>query len=96
MSTKEEKAKHFMQRLRPSIKNKIVGNLIKVCSTMVNSVAAIEETLNETRKITNLKSQREGPSAQSEGHSFKNPKIPTTQQQNPVRSSPFISIASFG
>ena len=67
MSTKEEKAKQFMRGLRPSIRNKIAGNLIKVYSTMVSSAVAIEETLNETRKITNLKSQREGTSAQSEG-----------------------------
>ncbi|GFS41510.1 hypothetical protein Acr_00g0074770 [Actinidia rufa] len=48
--------------LRPSIRNKITGNLIKVYSTMVSSAAAIEETLNKTRKIQNPKSQREGTS----------------------------------
>ncbi|GFZ21162.1 hypothetical protein Acr_29g0003240 [Actinidia rufa] len=74
VSTEEEKAKQFMQGLRPSIRNKIAGNLIKVYSTMVSSVAAIEETLNETRKIQNPKSQREGTSNQSEGRSFKKPK----------------------
>ena len=42
-----------MRGLRPSIRNKIVENLIKVYSTMVSSAAAIEKTLNETRKITN-------------------------------------------
>ena len=52
MSTEEEKAKQFMRGLRPSIRNKIAGNLIKVYSTMVSSAATIEETLNETRKIT--------------------------------------------
>ncbi|GFZ21161.1 hypothetical protein Acr_29g0003230 [Actinidia rufa] len=62
VSTEEEKAKQFMQGLRPSIRNKIAGNLIKVYSTMVSSAAAIEETLNETRKIQNPKSQREGTS----------------------------------
>ena len=67
VSTEEEKAKQFMRGLRPSIRNKIAGNLIKVYSTMVSAAAAIEETLNETRKITNPKSQREGTSAQSEG-----------------------------
>ncbi|GFS39082.1 hypothetical protein Acr_00g0061070 [Actinidia rufa] len=65
MSTEEEKAKQFMRGLRPSIRNKIAGNLIKVYSTMVSAAAAIEETLNETRKITNPKSQyqtyRRGP-----------------------------------
>ncbi|GFZ13896.1 hypothetical protein Acr_24g0000860 [Actinidia rufa] len=58
VSTEEEKGKQFMRGLRPSIRNKIVGNLIKVYSTMVSSAVTIEETLNETRKIVNLKSQR--------------------------------------
>ena len=56
VSMEGEKAKQFMWGLRPSIKNKIAGNLIKVYSTMVSLAAAIEETLNETRKITNPKS----------------------------------------
>ncbi|XP_057471109.1 uncharacterized protein LOC130759922 [Actinidia eriantha] len=58
VSTEERKAKQFMRGLRLSIRNKIAGNLIKVYSTMVSSAVAIEETLNETRKIVNLKSQR--------------------------------------
>ena len=37
-----------MRGLRPSIRNKIAGCLIKVYSTMVSAAAAIEETLNET------------------------------------------------
>ncbi|GFZ09171.1 hypothetical protein Acr_20g0009790 [Actinidia rufa] len=78
VSTEEEKAKQFMRGLRPSIRNKIVGNLIQVYSTMVSATTAIEETLNETRKITNPKSQREGTSSQSEGRSFKKPKSSTT------------------
>ncbi|GFS32096.1 hypothetical protein Acr_00g0020820 [Actinidia rufa] len=57
---KEEEAKQFIWGLRPSIRNKIAGNLIKVYSTMVSAATAIEETLNETMKITNPKSQREG------------------------------------
>ncbi|GFY88836.1 hypothetical protein Acr_06g0007760 [Actinidia rufa] len=56
VSTEEEKAKQFMRGLRPSIRNKIAGNLIKVYSTMVSAAAAIEESLNETRKIQNPKS----------------------------------------
>ena len=60
VSTKEEKAKQFIWGLRPSIRNKIAGTLIKIYLTMVSSAAAIEETLNETRKMTNLKSQRDG------------------------------------
>ncbi|XP_057484613.1 uncharacterized protein LOC130770988 [Actinidia eriantha] len=59
VSTEEEKAKQFMRGLRPSIRNKIVGNLIKIYSTMVSVATAIKETLNETRKITNPKSQCE-------------------------------------
>ncbi|GFZ10871.1 hypothetical protein Acr_22g0002690 [Actinidia rufa] len=55
VSTEEEKVKQFMWGLRPSISNKIAGNLIKVYSTMVSAAAAIEETLNETRKIQNPK-----------------------------------------
>ncbi|GFY88018.1 hypothetical protein Acr_05g0016570 [Actinidia rufa] len=74
VSTEEEKAKQFMRGLRPSIRNKIAGNLIKVYSTMVSAAAAIEETLNETRKIQNPKSQREGTSNQSEGRSSKKPR----------------------
>ena len=74
MSTEEEKAKQFMRGLRPSIRNKIAENLIKVYSTMISSAAAIEETLNENRKITNPKSQHEGTSAQSKGHFLKNSK----------------------
>ncbi|GFY95618.1 hypothetical protein Acr_10g0010030 [Actinidia rufa] len=50
----EEKAKQFMRGLRPSIRNKIARNLIKVYLTMISSATAIEETLNETRKIQNL------------------------------------------
>ena len=80
VSTEEEKAKQFMRGLRPSIRNKIVGNLIKVYSTMVSSVVAIEETSNETRKITNIKSQCEGISAQLEGRFPKKLNIPTSQQ----------------
>ncbi|GFZ14435.1 hypothetical protein Acr_24g0006250 [Actinidia rufa] len=83
VSMEEEKAKQFMRGFRPSIRNKIAENLIKVYSTMVSSAAAIEEILNETRKIQNTKSQREGTSNQSEGRSFKNPKSSTTQQQYP-------------
>ncbi|GFZ10907.1 hypothetical protein Acr_22g0003050 [Actinidia rufa] len=83
--TEEEKVKQFMQGLRSSIRNKIVGNLIKVYSTIVSSAAAIEETLNETRKIQNPKSQREGTSNQSKGRSYKKPRNSTTQQQYPTR-----------
>ncbi|GFY85488.1 hypothetical protein Acr_04g0002260 [Actinidia rufa] len=59
-------------------------------------IIAIEETLNETRKITNPKSQREGTSNQSEGHFSKKPKNSTSQQQHSARSSPITSIASSG
>ncbi|GFZ15860.1 hypothetical protein Acr_25g0002690 [Actinidia rufa] len=94
VSTEEEKAKQFMWGLRPSIRNKIAGNLIKVYSTMVSVAAAIEETLNETRKIQNPKSQHEGTNNQSEGRSSKKPRNSTTQQQYPARSSPTTSIVS--
>ena len=67
VSIEEEKDKQFMRGLRPSIRNKIVGNLIKFHSIMVSSATTIEEILNETRKFTNLKSQHEGTSNQSEG-----------------------------
>ncbi|GFY92921.1 hypothetical protein Acr_08g0013170 [Actinidia rufa] len=96
VSTEEEKAKQFMRGLRSSIRNKIAGNLIKVYSTMVSAAAAIEETLNETRKIQNPKSQREGTSNQSEGRSSKKPRNFTTQQQYPARSSPATSVVSSG
>ncbi|GFZ11498.1 Stabilizer of iron transporter SufD / Polynucleotidyl transferase [Actinidia rufa] len=96
VSTEEEKAKQFMRGLRPSIRNKIAGNLIKVYSTMVSSAAAIEETLNEIRKIVELKSQREGANAPSEGRSFKKPKSSATQQQFPARSLPATSVVSYG
>ena len=96
VSTEDEKAKQFMRRLRPSIRNKIVGKLIKVYSTLVSSAAAIEGTLNETKKITNLKSQCEGTNNQSEGHSFKKPKSSTIQQQYPARSSLITSVVSSG
>ena len=79
VSTEEEKAKQFMRGVRPSIRNKIVRNMIKVYSIMVSSATAIEETLNETRKITNSKSQREGTSNQSEGRYSKKSKSFTTQ-----------------
>ena len=82
-----------MWELRPSIRNKIAGNLIKVYSTMVNSSAAIEKTLNETRKMINPKSQREGTSAQYKGCFLKKPKSFMSQQQYPARSSPTISVA---
>ena len=52
-----------MQGLRPSIRNRIAENLIKVYLTMVISAIAIEETLNETEKIMNPKSQRGGANA---------------------------------
>ncbi|GFY97381.1 hypothetical protein Acr_11g0016870 [Actinidia rufa] len=48
---KKEKAKQFIRGLKPSIRNKIAGNLIKVYSTMVSAAAAIEETLNETGRL---------------------------------------------
>ncbi|GFZ12759.1 hypothetical protein Acr_23g0011440 [Actinidia rufa] len=96
VSTEEEKAKQFMRGLRPSIRNKIAGNLIKVYSTMVSAAAAIEETLNETRKIQNPKSQREGTSNQSEGRSSKKPRNFTAQQQYSARSSPATSVVSSG
>ena len=80
VSTEEEKAKQFMRGLRPSIRNKIIGNLIKVCSTMVSSTAAIKETLNETRKILNPKSLHDGASTQYEGCFSNKPKITTSQQ----------------
>ena len=96
VSTEEEKAKQFMRGLRPSIRNKIAGNLIKVYSTMVSAAAAIEETLNETRKIQIPKSQREGTSNQSEGRSFKKPRTYTAQQQYPTRSLTTTSVISSG
>ncbi|GFS43664.1 hypothetical protein Acr_00g0086290 [Actinidia rufa] len=92
VSTEEEKVKQFMRGLRPFIRNKIAGNLIKVYSTMVSAAAAIEETLNETRNIQNPKSQHEGISNQSEGRSSKKPRNSTAQQQYLTRSSP----ATFG
>ena len=67
-----------MQGLRFSIRNKIMLNLIKVYSTMVSLAAAIEDTLNETRKITNPKSQLKGTGAQSEGCFPKKSKNSTT------------------
>ena len=69
-----------MRGLKPSIRNKIARNLIKIYSTMVSSVAAIEETLNEISKILNSKSQRDGTSAQSEGCYSKKLKISILQQ----------------
>ena len=96
VSTEEEKAKQFMRGLRSSISIKIAKNLIKFYSTKVSSVAAIEEILNKTRKITNSKSQREGTSNQSEGRSYKKSKNSTAQQQYPTRSSPVTSVVSFG
>ncbi|GFZ21059.1 hypothetical protein Acr_29g0002210 [Actinidia rufa] len=53
-----------------------------------NAAAAIEETLNETRKIQNPKSQREGTSNQSEGRSSKKPRNFTAQQQYPTSGLP--------
>ena len=72
--TEEEKVKQFMRELKPSIRSKIAGNLIKVYSIMVSFAAAIEETLNETREVVILKSQCEGTSNQFERRSFKKPK----------------------
>ncbi|GFS44985.1 hypothetical protein Acr_00g0093390 [Actinidia rufa] len=94
--TEEEKAKQFMRGLRPSIRNKIARNLIKVYSTMVSSVAANEETLNKTRKIQNPKSQCERTSNQSERRSFKKPKNSTAQQQYHTRSLPATFVVSSG
>ncbi|GFS32010.1 hypothetical protein Acr_00g0020380 [Actinidia rufa] len=88
MSTEEEKEKQFMRGLRPSVRNKIVRNLIKVYSIIVSSDIAIEETLIETRKILNPKSQHDGTSAQSEGHYSKKPSVSTLQQH--YRSAPAI------
>ena len=85
-----------MRRFKPSIRNKIVGNLIKVYSTMVSLAEDIEETLNEMRKITNPKSQCEGTSAQSKGCFSKKLKSFMSQQQYPARSSPTILVASSG
>ena len=79
VSTEEENAKQFMRGLRPSIRNKITKILIKVFLTMVSSAVSIEETLNETRKITNPKSQRKGTNAQSERHFSKKLKNSTAQ-----------------
>ncbi|GFY95423.1 hypothetical protein Acr_10g0008080 [Actinidia rufa] len=90
VSTEEEKAKQFMRGLRPSIRNKIAGNLIKVYSTMVSATAAIEGT------IQNPKSQREGTSNQSERRSSKKLRNFTAQQQYPARSSPATSVVSSG
>ncbi|GFY91089.1 hypothetical protein Acr_07g0012850 [Actinidia rufa] len=65
-------------------------------TSLSSVVAAIEENLNETRKIQNHKSQREGTNNQSEGRSSKKPRNSTTQQQHPVRSSPATSVVSSG
>ncbi|GFS38250.1 hypothetical protein Acr_00g0056470 [Actinidia rufa] len=56
-------------------------------TSLSSAAAAIEENLNETRKIQNPKSQREGTSNQSEGRSSKKPRTYTTQQQYPTRVS---------
>ncbi|XP_057502688.1 uncharacterized protein LOC130786393 [Actinidia eriantha] len=96
VSTEEETAKQFIRELRPSIRNKIAGNLIKVYSTMVSSAVVIEEILNKTRKIVNPKSQCEGANAQSEGHFFKKPKSSATQQEFSVRSLTATFVVSSG
>ncbi|GFZ02656.1 hypothetical protein Acr_15g0012640 [Actinidia rufa] len=96
VSTEEEKAKQFMRGLKPSISNKIAGNLIKVYSTMISATAAIEEILNETRKIQNPKSQREGTSNQSDGRSFKKLRNSIAQQQYLTRSLPATPVVSSG
>ena len=88
----EEKENQFMRGLRLSIMNKIAGNLIKVYSTMISSAAAIEETLNETRKITNPKSFLH----QSEGRFSNKLKNSTSQQQYTSRFSPILSAAPSG
>ena len=80
VSTEKTKAKQFMRGLRSSIMNKITKNLIKVYSTMVSLVAVIEETLSETRKILNPKSQCDGASTQSKGCYLKKLKIPMSQK----------------
>ncbi|GFZ16734.1 hypothetical protein Acr_26g0000040 [Actinidia rufa] len=96
MEEVRRKQNSFMRGLRPSIRNKIAGNLIKVYSTMVSAAAAIEKTLNETRNIQNPKSQREGTNSQSEGRYFKKPRTYTAQQQYPTRSLPATSVISSG
>ncbi|GFY91005.1 hypothetical protein Acr_07g0012010 [Actinidia rufa] len=69
--------KAFLQFCSPTFR----GNLIKVYSTMASSATANKETLNETRKILNPKSQSDdGTSTQSEGRYSKKPKIFTSQQ----------------
>ena len=76
-----------MRGLKPSIRNTIAGNLIKVYSTMVSSVATIEDMLNETRNILNPKSQHDGINFQSKGRYSKKLKISTSHQQYFIRSS---------
>ncbi|PSS08075.1 RNA-directed RNA polymerase [Actinidia chinensis var. chinensis] len=86
----------FMQGVFTAIEQVVRNTMrtmeVPVYSTMVSSAAVIEETLNKTRNITNLKSQREGASAQSEGNSSKKSKSSTAQQQYLNGSSPIISF----
>ena len=58
--------------------------------------AAIGKALNETRRITNPKSHREGTSIQPKGYFLKKLKSSKSQQQYSARFSPTISVVSFG
>ncbi|GFS30325.1 hypothetical protein Acr_00g0011350 [Actinidia rufa] len=66
----------FMQGVLTAIEQ-VVRNTVQemlVPARAVNARAVIREGVNETRRITHPKSQREDTSAQSEGHFSKKPK----------------------
>ena len=67
-----------------------------VLARVTDTRASIGEVLNETKRIINLKSQREGTSIRPEGNFSKKSKSYMSQQQYSTRFSPTISVASSG
>ena len=69
----------FMQGVFTAIEQ-VVRNTVQemlVLARATNTRAVIGEALNETRRIANLESQREGTNIQLEGHFLKKPKSST-------------------
>ncbi|XP_058223167.1 uncharacterized protein LOC131332874 [Rhododendron vialii] len=75
VSTEELKAKRFENGLRLGIKERVVGMRLQQYSTLVEAAMAIEDTLLESKRIRESRSQHGGSSTQFEGHQAKKHKI---------------------
>ncbi|XP_058202907.1 uncharacterized protein LOC131317367 [Rhododendron vialii] len=98
VSTQELKAKRFKNGLRLGIKERVVGIRLRQYSTLVEAAMAVKDTLQESKRIRESRSQHGGSSTQFEGHQAKKQKISggSSSFQGPPQQSRSILAQSMG